>query len=137
MFTHQYTPWSLQDFRIFWCPTYVLDKDVLDGKSISKWRAWSWRGIYIGTSNCHSSNILLIYSPSSTHISPQFHVIFDETFHTVMGVTNTINLWIRSVLDLYMDWSRVAPAVQVGSLQGLEEGGPGGFWLDLYRDWSA
>jgi hypothetical protein len=30
------------------------------------------------------------------------------------------------VLDLYRDWSRVAPAVQVGSLQVLEEGGPRG-----------
>jgi hypothetical protein len=89
LFTGQDAPWSLQDFRFFGCPTYVLDKDLQDGKSISKWWKRSWKGVYIGSSTCHSSNIPLIYNPVSTHISPQFHVIFDESFHTATGDINT------------------------------------------------
>jgi hypothetical protein len=64
-------------------------KDKQDGKGISKWKACLWTGIYVGSSNCHSSNIPLIYNPPSTHLSSQLHVIFDESFHTATGDINT------------------------------------------------
>jgi hypothetical protein len=31
----------------------------------------------------------LIYNPTTTHITPQFHVIFDEYFKTATGNINT------------------------------------------------
>jgi hypothetical protein len=39
--------------------------------------------VYVGNSTCHSSAIPLIYNPITTHISPQFHVVYDEYFMTV------------------------------------------------------
>jgi hypothetical protein len=87
LFTGQETPWSLRDVRIFGSPTYVLQKELQNGTSNNKWKLWVWRGIYIGNSTFHSSAIPLIHNPITTHISPQFHVLFDEHFTTV---TNTL-----------------------------------------------
>jgi hypothetical protein len=82
-FTGQTAPWSIKDFRIFCSPTYVLQKAIQDSNTYSKWKSRAWTGVYIGNSTCHLSAIPLIYNPISTHISPQFHVVYDEYFHTV------------------------------------------------------
>jgi len=79
----QTPPWSLADFRVFGSPTYVLRQELQEGASLNKWKPRSWLGVYIGTSNCHASAIPLIYNPISTHISPQYHVVYDEFFLTV------------------------------------------------------
>jgi hypothetical protein len=89
LYTGQDAPWSLRDFKAFGCPTFVLDKTLQDGNSLNKWKSRSWKGVYIGNSNHHSSFIPLIYNPRTTHITPQFHVIFDEHFHTGTGDIQT------------------------------------------------
>jgi hypothetical protein len=40
-------------------------------------------GIYVGRSPSHASNVALILNPMTGHISPQFHVVFDDDFTTV------------------------------------------------------
>ncbi len=40
-------------------------------------------GIYVERSPSHASNIALILNPRTGHISPQFHVVFDDDFTTV------------------------------------------------------
>ena len=80
LFTGQKPTWSLADFRVFGCPSYVLHKRLQDGDHFGKWQARSWRGIYVGPSAQHASNIPLIYNPQSTHVTTQFHVVFDEGF---------------------------------------------------------
>jgi hypothetical protein len=82
LFTGQEPPWNLKDFHVFGSPTYVLQKELQDGTSYSKWKPRAWQGVYIGNSACHSSAIPLIYNSKTTHISPQFHVLFDEHFPT-------------------------------------------------------
>ena len=37
----------------------------------------------MGHSTCHSGSIPLIYNPSTTHIMPQYHIIYDEYFQTI------------------------------------------------------
>jgi hypothetical protein len=39
--------------------------------------------MYIGTSNCHASSIQSIYNPATSHITPQYHVTYDESFTSV------------------------------------------------------
>jgi hypothetical protein len=39
--------------------------------------------MYIGTSNFHASNVPLIYNPVTSHITPQYHVTYDEGFTSV------------------------------------------------------
>jgi hypothetical protein len=82
-FTGQTPPWSLSDFRVFGSPVYVLHKELQDGTSLNKCKPRSWLGVYVGTSNCHASAVPLIYNPVSTHITPQYHLVYDEHFHTV------------------------------------------------------
>ena len=37
-------------------------------------------GIYVGRSPSHASNVALILNPRTGHVSPQFHVVFDDDF---------------------------------------------------------
>jgi hypothetical protein len=85
MFTGSPAPWRMQDFKVFGCPVYVLDKRLQDGDSLSKWKARCWTGIYVGNSLQHAGNVPLVYNIATTHVSPQYHVTFDDTFSTVVG----------------------------------------------------
>ena len=85
LFTNQIPTWSLPDFRVFGAPTYVLHKALQDGNSHGKWKSRAWLGVYIGNSNCHSSAIPLVYNPQTTHVTPQYHVVYDEYFLTVQA----------------------------------------------------
>mmetsp|Transcript_9530 Transcript_9530/g.13784 ORF Transcript_9530/g.13784 Transcript_9530/m.13784 type:complete len:173 (-) Transcript_9530:2703-3221(-) len=82
-FTGEDPPWSLSDFRVFRSPTYVLHKDLQDATNRAKWKSRCWQGIYVGHSLQHSGSVALIYNPLTTHVSPQFHVLFDEHFSSV------------------------------------------------------
>jgi len=62
---------------MFWTKCFKM------APSHSKWKSRAWLGVYIGVSICHSSAIPLIYNPASAHISPQYHVVYDEYFTMV------------------------------------------------------
>jgi hypothetical protein len=83
MFTGEEAPWKLEHFRVFGSPVFMLAKKLQDGDAIQKWKARSWMGVYVGHSLQHAGNIPVIYNPLTTHISPQFHVVFDDQFTTV------------------------------------------------------
>ena len=40
-------------------------------------------GIYVGRSPSHASNVGLILNPRTGHVSPQYHVVYDDDFTTV------------------------------------------------------
>jgi hypothetical protein len=40
-------------------------------------------GLYVGRSLSHAANVALIFNPCTGHVSPQFHVGFDDDFTTV------------------------------------------------------
>jgi hypothetical protein len=40
-------------------------------------------GLYLGHSPTHAANISLILNPQTGHVSPQFHLIYDDDFVTV------------------------------------------------------
>jgi hypothetical protein len=90
MFTGNVAPWKIDDFRVFGSPVFVLDKKLQDGDSLPKWKARSWMGVYVGHSLAHSGNVPVIYNPQTTHITPQFHVVFDDQFSTVVSPSNTL-----------------------------------------------
>jgi hypothetical protein len=83
MFTGSKAPWRLEDFWVFGAPTYVLEKRLQDGDSMAKWKARSWLGIYVRHSLAHTSNVPVIYNPIMTHVTPQFHVVYDNQFTSV------------------------------------------------------
>ena len=84
-FTGEESPWSPQDFNCFGCPAYVLQEKLhQDENSLKKWKECMWHGVYTNFSSHHAKSIaVIIYNPTTTHATPQFHSIFDEGFMSV------------------------------------------------------
>jgi hypothetical protein len=91
--------------------------------------------IYVGRSPLHASNVGLILNPRTGHVSPQFHVVYDNDFTTVP--------YLRSA-DVPPHWTQLVEASshhevhterQVGTWQSLPELeiDPGDFLSDSSR----
>ena len=75
----------LKDLHVWGCPTYVLEPKLQDGKKIPRWKPRSRRGVFLGLADKYASSIPYVLNPATGHISPQFHVIFDDLFTTVIS----------------------------------------------------
>ena len=76
---------QLQNLHVWGCPSYVLDPALRDGKKIPRWKPRSKRSIFVGLSPVHANTIPLILFCDTLAISPQFHVVFDDWFTTVIS----------------------------------------------------
>ena len=74
---------SLKDIHTWGCPCYVLDSKLQTGSMLAKWEPRSRLGVYLGHSPCHAGSVALVLNPRTLHVSPQFHVVFDDNFSTV------------------------------------------------------
>lgn len=115
LFPGQEAPWNLNDFRVFECPVYVLQKRLQDGDHFSKWKAQSWQGVYIGPSSHNASSIPLIYNPSNTHVSPQFYVVYDEGFTMIMDLAPDIHDALLNKLYAKAYWSHFSDFINDSS----------------------
>ena len=71
-------------WKLFGCPVYVLKAELQGTTRIHpKWDAWSQADIYLGQSPINNRNVGLVLNIHTGYVSPQFHVKFDESFHTV------------------------------------------------------
>jgi hypothetical protein len=52
-------------------------------KKMPKWNPQACLGLFLGFLDLHSSLVPLVLNVETGHISPQFHVIFDDKFETV------------------------------------------------------
>eukprot|EP00804_Cyclotella_cryptica_P019457 CCRYP_006639-RB/>CCRYP_006639-RB protein AED:0.37 eAED:0.37 QI:0/0/0/1/0/0/2/0/99 len=76
--------WSLAMTYAVWVYNKLPRSGVgLYGKKIPKGDSRARQGIFVGFSPNHSSLVPLVLNPRTQHISPQFHVIFDDVFSTV------------------------------------------------------
>ncbi len=104
---------ELSRTHIFGCPKYVLDASLQDGKKILKWNPRAHLGLFLGFSDLHSSQVLLVLNVATGHISPQFHIIFDNKFETVNSLpldqplkkqwAQIITLGCKSFMDIDYD----------------------------------
>ena len=76
---------KLRHFHAFGCPTYVLDNAIQSGQGAPKWKQRSRLGVYLGPSPNHARSVALVLNPRTGHVSPQFHVKFDDFFETVQS----------------------------------------------------
>ena len=74
---------KLRHYHAFGCPTYVLDNALQSGQGVPKWKQRARLVIYLGPSPSHARTVALILNPRTGHVSPQFHVKFDDFFETV------------------------------------------------------
>ena len=71
---------KLRHFHSFGCPTYVLDNAIQSRQGAPKWRQRSRLRVYLGPSPNHARSVALVLNPCTGHMSPQFHVKFDDFF---------------------------------------------------------
>jgi hypothetical protein len=75
---------NLKHWKPFGCPVYVLDNRLQgSGEIFHKWKHRSKVGIYLGRSPQHARSVALVLSREIALVSPQFHINFDPSFHTV------------------------------------------------------
>ena len=73
-----------QDYHTWGCPVYILDEKLQSGSiGPPKWEPRSRLGIYVGHSPVHAGSVALVLNVITGHISPQYHVVFDDDFSTV------------------------------------------------------
>ncbi len=108
LFFGQEALWGLSDFSVFGCPSYVLHKRLHDRDNYSKWKTKSWLGAYIGPSMCHATNTPFIYHPQSTHVSPQLHVIHDESFTSAMSLPPNTHEALMNKFTIKVTWCHPA-----------------------------
>jgi hypothetical protein len=84
IFTNTQVNTNSKHWLPFGCPVYVLENSLQSGHGIHhKWKARARVGIYLGRSPQHGRNVALVLSRTTGLVSPQFHVTFDPSFHTV------------------------------------------------------
>jgi hypothetical protein len=97
----------LQNLHVFGCPVYVLDPTLQDAKKLPKWNRRSRRAVYLGYSSQHSNNVHLVLNLETGKISPQYHLVFDDTFSTVYSDgqfdADVWNSLVTSNLELHDD----------------------------------
>ena len=102
LFSNEDSPLSPTDFRVFGSPVYVLDSTLQSGTiGPGKWKDRCHLGAYIGHSPNHASNVILVYNPKTRLVSPQYHVVHDESFETVNIKTSEADAQVK--LDSMLD----------------------------------
>jgi hypothetical protein len=72
-------------FHTMFYPCYILDSRLHNAGLIGppKWELRSNICVYLGYSPFHAGSVALVYKPSTGHVSPQYHVVFDNDFTMV------------------------------------------------------
>ena len=85
--------------HLFGCPCYVLNPKLVEGHTILKWDPRSRQGKFVGYSKDHTTNAGLILNVTTGFMSPQYHVLYDDSFESVPGCDENQNHDLMNV-----DW---------------------------------
>ncbi len=80
------------------CPAIVLEPQLQNDKKLPKWNRRAWVGQFLGYLDKHSSLVANVHHLSTGYVSPQFHVVFDDLFETVVCNGNN-DAVINSICD--------------------------------------
>jgi hypothetical protein len=113
------------NFHTFGCPYYVLDHRLQSGNSmIPKWEPRAQMGLYVGRLPSHAANVSLILNPCTGHVSPQFHVVFDDDFTTVpylrtatippfwaelVSASSKLHVYTKQQIDIWQSLPELTP----------------------------
>ena len=75
----------LRNEKTWGYPEYLLDPRIQDGKKVPKWETKTRMGQYLRKSPKYARSVGIIRNLRTGYISPQFHVIYVNRFHTMMG----------------------------------------------------
>ena len=91
--------------HVWGCPCYVLDPVLQNNKKIPKWNRRARMGQFLGFSRFHSSTVALVRNLHTGHVSPQYHVVFDDKFETVFNEGRS-NEEVDKICDSLFDGNR-------------------------------
>ncbi|MEL7340175.1 MAG: hypothetical protein AAGM67_06790, partial [Bacteroidota bacterium] len=108
---------KLHDVHVFGCPIYVLAKRISDGKKVGKWEPRSSRMINVGFSPLHSSSVPLALNPATGYITPQWNVVFDDSFSTISSTAETLPDFMSPAwMDMFGDATFVYPTDELDDI---------------------
>jgi hypothetical protein len=70
--------------HVWGCPAIVLEPQLQNNKKLPKWNRRAWVGQFLGYLDEHLSLVVNVRHLLTGYVSPQFHVIFDDLFETVV-----------------------------------------------------
>lgn len=88
---------KVSTFHVWGQPIFVLKPEFHGMVKPPKWDKRATKGLYLGRSPKHSGTVALVLNLSTGHITPQYHVVFDDGFETVRGdpPPTDLPLWAR------------------------------------------
>ena len=70
---------NAHEYHTFGCPVYVLNSEIQSGSiGTPKWEPHSRVGVYLSHSPMHAGYVSLKLNPVTGHVSPQYHIVYDE-----------------------------------------------------------
>ena len=96
---------KLKYIHMWGFPVYVLDPTLQQGHKLPKWQPRSRRRIFVGFSPNHSIDVHIIINPDTGHTYPQLHMIFENTFSTVLSFYpkgSTPSFWNEFDIDDFL-----------------------------------
>jgi len=71
--------------HVWGCPVFVLDPKLQNDKKIPKFNRRACMGQFLGFSHEHSSLVARVWNLATNYFSPQYHVVFDDLFTSIMN----------------------------------------------------
>jgi hypothetical protein len=81
-FTGERSKLDQTDMPPLFCPVYVLDRWMQEGKSPSKWTKRTTQNVYVGHLHHYSKSVPMVWDLKTKLVSRQFQVMFDDNFDT-------------------------------------------------------
>ena len=70
--------------HVWGCLAIVLDPKLQNNQKLPKWNRRACVGQFLGYLGEHLSLVVNVWHLYTGHVSPQFHVVFDDLFETVI-----------------------------------------------------
>ncbi len=70
--------------HVWGCPAIVLEPKMKNDQKLPKRNLSARVGQFLGYFGAHSLLVAIVQYMSTVHVSPQFHVVFDDLFETVI-----------------------------------------------------
>jgi hypothetical protein len=77
---------QFMDLHVWGCPVYVLDPKIQQGQKLPRWAPWSKRGMFLGISQQHASEVPLVLNLGIVSIITPFNVVSGDLFTTVPSI---------------------------------------------------
>jgi hypothetical protein len=74
---------KLKHFHPFGCPAYRVNNEIQAGNNHPQWLSMAKPVVYLGSSPRHARSVSLVLDLEMAHVSPQFHLRYDNLFETM------------------------------------------------------